>query len=268
MKSKKIKDIEVGDKVLSPTLGWVTVKEIIPPHIPDRMFKIKFKGKIGSIKCSGNHIWKVYKDGVEDLINTQNLFGLNYQNFNIGVENGPRIKKIKEIKPKMVSCIVVDSNDHLFGVNLNKKDVIFTHNCQFRMGCGRLGQIASMMLFGNTIGTTINGKVPGAGMISSNGEIQNIQYYFTEIDFITDFYKKAGFDKKGRRKFNSNSQEEENTEENDIEQDDSVDTTESFNEGEKEENLEDFFEFSKDVEDIEIEGIKRQFDKTKKQTFE
>lgn len=260
-KTKKIKNIKVGDIVMSPTLGWTKVVDVVEPHVPTRMFRIKFNKVIGSIECSGNHIWKIFKDGIPECVNTENLFSMDYKNINVGLENGPTFKNIKEIKPKKVSCIVVDSNDHLFGVAINSKDVIFTHNCQFRMGCGRLGQIASMMLFGNTIGTTINGAVVGSGLLSSNGEIQNIQYYFTEIDFITDFYKKAGFDEKGRRKQHNNTANEN--------EDLNEETNEEINDNSNdEENLEDFFEFSKDVEDIEVEGIKRQFDKTKKQTFD
>lgn len=258
-KTKRIKDLKVGDTVMGPS-GPVTVTKIISKNIPVREFKIKFSGIRGYVKCSSNHIWKVYKDGNSDYLETIFLLNLpNYKEYHIGSEDGPTIKSVKEIKPKEVCCIQVDSEDHLFGITTDDKNCIYTSNCQMRLACGRLGSVASMMLFGSTIGTTINGSIPGQGIVYSNGDRTNVQYYFTEIDFITDFYKKAGFDKTGRRK-DKNYVEEEEKEDFEGE---FVETSNSDSD-----DIEDFFEFEKEIEDIELDGVTGTFDKTVKQKFD
>lgn len=74
---------------------------------------------------------------------------------------------------------------------------VFTHNCQFRMVCGRLGRTASMMALESTLATTIDGNKKGAGIIASNGIIEHVQYYYAPQSWIEDWYKKRGLNNKG-----------------------------------------------------------------------
>ena len=246
MKSKKIKDIKVGDEVLGPN-GFVKVEELVKKHIPTRMFNMKFD--VGKVKCSGDHLWLVFLDDKEYLLTTIEIFNSKEKEYRFGKKNGPRLLKMKEIPPKPVCCIKVKSEDKLFTINLPKGNIL-THNCQFRAACGRLGSVASMMLFGNTMATTIDGSHPGAGMISANGAISSIQYYYEEINWIQKFYKKCGYDKLGHRSVDIGNNQINNEEEL------------------SEEDIDSIFDFKHDISKIEIEGISGEVDKTKKQKFE
>ena len=132
---------------------------------------------------------------------------------------------------------------------LLEKNSVLTHNCQMRIVCGRLGTIASLMALGSTVGTTISGKRPGAGMISSNGVVENIQHYFATHSWIEDWFTKRGLNKKGY--------EDSSTVENEI------DKIALNAELEKEEEL----EFYHDVTKIEFSGVSGEVDKTADQKF-
>ena len=119
------------------------------------------------------------------------------------------------------------------------------NNCQMRMGCGRLQTIASMMAFGNTIGTTINGQQPGAGAVFANGKIDMIQYYYADHSWIEQWYAERGLDKKG---YDPNK----TSESFDIENLDGV------------EKLQDY----RETVDIEFAGVKGKVDKSEDQRFE
>lgn len=249
--TKNISDIDINDRVIGSSGEPIKINKIIEEHIPNRMFRLTFVE--GIIDCSDNHLWKVWDEtGISVVVDTIDIFS-SPEKFKLrfGAIDGGILRKIKEIKPKPVSCISIDSEDNLFEISL-PNGVILTHNCQFRAGCGRLGSIASMMLFGNTIATTVDGNHPGAGMISSNGSVSSIQYYFEEISWIDNFYSTCGFDKKGFR-----------TKEEVKDTDKDHEITEIT-----EENLEDILNFESEVEEIEIEGLKAEFDKTKRQDFE
>lgn len=263
----KIKNIKIGDIVEGPS-GPVKVTNIVESYIPNRMFKMKFD--IGTVKCSGNHLWRVFSDDKYADVDAEFIFGLSKENkdkLKFGVPNGPKLKSIKEVRPRSVCCIKVDSEDHLFGVVL-RKGIIFTHNCQFRMACGRLASIPSMMLFGNTMATTIDGSHPGSGMISANGSISRIQYYYEEIKWINQFYKKCGFDEFGFRKnnmsLNKNSDHKtiQNSSNEKVEESNTDEDTNAIDE------LDNIFDFKHDIQKIEVEGLTGEVDKTKRQKFE
>jgi len=293
MKSKKISEIKVRDVVYGPDGKKATVINVIEKYIPTRMFSISFS--VGKVKCSGDHLWFVFVEKEPNLLTTIEIFSL-YRNsvIRFGTEDGPTISSMKEIKPEPVCCIDIDSEDKLFKLDLENGEIL-THNCQFRAACGRLGSIASMMLFGNTMATTIDGSHPGAGMISANGSISSIQYYYEGIEWIQSFYKKCGYDETGHRgtvKKPSNITQPAPTEdipsedmedftidvgdiadsEEDVSEDKNAEekpkTEEKSEEEEYLEDLDNIFDFKHDIAKIEIEGISGEVDKTKRQKFE
>lgn len=75
---------------------------------------------------------------------------------------------------------------------------VIQNNCQMRMVCGRLGRVASMMALESTLATTIDGERKGAGIISSNGIIEHIQYYFAPQTWIEGWFAKRGLTNKGQ----------------------------------------------------------------------
>lgn len=123
---------------------------------------------------------------------------------------------------------------------------VIQNNCQFRMACGKLGQVASMMALGNTLGTTIKSTPPGSGAISAIGKIDMIQYYFETHSWIEEWYSKRGLNKKG---FDLNAKE------------DNFDTDEVL------EGIEEI-ETVREVVDIEFAGVEGSVDKTRDQNFE
>ena len=126
----------------------------------------------------------------------------------------------------------------------DEKPSVFTHNCQFRIICGRIGSIASLMALGSTVATTISGKKPGAGMISSNGIVENIQHYFAKHDYIKSWYEKRGLNEKGYE--NGSEQIAENYEEL---------------------SGEELLEFQHDVTTIDFSGVHGEVNKTPDQEF-
>ena len=162
--------------------------------------------------------------------------------------------KIEDIKKNKYTIILDGRKKKLTKTKLfnllcqleDEKPSVFTHNCQFRIVCGRLGSIASLMALGSTVATTISGKRPGAGMISSNGVVENIQHYFAKHSYINEWYKKRGLNEKGY---------ENKTKQNYIE---------NYEELEGEELL----EFQQDVITIDFSGVHGEVNKTPDQKFE
>lgn len=74
---------------------------------------------------------------------------------------------------------------------------IFTHNCMQRLVCGQLGSIASRMALDDQSATTIDGTHKGAGLIKAQGQKSHIQYYYADPEWIEEWYRKRGLDKKG-----------------------------------------------------------------------
>lgn len=151
--------------------------------------------------------------------------------------NGTQKKKFRAADLFEYLCMLEDNN-------------ILTHNCQMRIVCGRLGTIPSLMALGSTVGTTISGKRPGAGMISSNGVVENIQYYFAKHSWIERWFNERGLNKKGYED-NASTENE-------------LDKLALDAELEKEEDL----EFYQDITKIEFSGVKGEVNKTTDQKFE
>lgn len=71
------------------------------------------------------------------------------------------------------------------------------NNTRARMVCGKPDMVASLMAFGNGLGTTVNGSIEGAGMISMQQKMDHIQYYYPKSSWIHDWYKDRGLDEHG-----------------------------------------------------------------------
>lgn len=215
-------------KILSDK-GYIEPIKEIPSFDSDSYFKIIFNDNLGYILATNDHFWNVIIDNHEEIETTEYLYN-NF--FSLKSKKGLKldipesnceyfIKKIKKIngKKKKFFCYEIDTPKKQFMIypkrNLlqeyiaNKKfkdDIdlfevkragVFIHNCQCRIGCGRLQGMSSMMLFGNTIGTSVDGSRQGSGIMASNGVMYNIQYFYEEIEWLKKWYKKCGFDKQG-----------------------------------------------------------------------
>lgn len=247
-----ISDLKIGDQVKGSDDKWYTISEILPSRIPNRMFRLEFSN--GCVECSDDHQWTyVDHNGIKRITDTLGIFEsrklFTELDFHFGKEDGPILFNIEEIEPKEAVCIKLNNKDHLYEIFTDKGSPILTHNCGFRMVCGRLGGVASLMALGNSMATAIDGKHPGAGMISSQGVIDNIQYYYEEHAWLEKWFATRGLNKLG---YLENADEETDKEEQ---------VLESL---EGEENL----ESSSEVMNIEFAGIKGQVDKKKDQHFE
>lgn len=250
METIEIKDIKIGDKVLGSDGKFHKVINITPTIIPNRMFKLKFSN--GCIECSDDHNWTYYDHASNKrMTDTLGLFVskdiFTKIDFHFGKIDGPILLDIIEIEPKEVKCIQVENKDHLFEILTDEDNGILTHNCGFRMVCGRLGGVASLMALGNSMATAIDGKHPGAGMISSQGVIDNIQYYYAEHKWLEEWFRKRGLNNLGY--LDSQSDEEEEKVLETLEGDEEVQT-------------------SSEVMNIEFGGVKGSVDKKQDQHFE
>lgn len=191
------------------------VNEILTPSGYQNASRIETKttdyylvsfGIYGYCYATSDHLW-LTENG---LITTAEIYNNHNGKAFINGEYKILVKKDKNRVEKEFYCYSIQDKDKMFAIipkqtklqkficKIIKKDkVIFVHNCQGRLACGRLGSIASMMFSGNTVATTINGAVPGEGMLCMNGVIYNVHYYFTEVDFLFEWFKKCGFSKKG-----------------------------------------------------------------------
>jgi hypothetical protein len=152
-------------------------------------------------------------DHLFDIITQQNYHNsvdLNlYEGAVFPLLSGYLTAKVVEIDEKnsaLMLEITNNENNENMGLGVfTTKDIeklyysgdVLTHNCTFRMVCGRLNSTASIMALGNTQATSINKDHPGAGMVSANGIISNIQYYFEEIKYIKKWYADRGLTEKG-----------------------------------------------------------------------
>ena len=124
-----------------------------------------------------------------------------------------------------------------------KYSKLFVHNCQARMVCGRLNGTASMMALGNSLATSIDGSKKGRGIVSVNGVMSNLQYYFEKPEWIEGWWNDRGLDNKGYD--NSEIQEEE-----------------IILSGEEEINIVD------EMVEYDFEGIHKEVNNAKKQEFD
>lgn len=167
----------------------------------------------GSVVASYDHQWVLYghydyslSDAIDgehtssDILDrvelsTVEIYGdSQFIGWSIGVPDGPVVQSVEMLEPGSCRCIeVLNSDDNQFEVITDTGERLFTHNCSVRIACGRLGGIASQMALGNSLGTTISGDIPGAGIVSINGVLEHVQYYFTGgLDWLKDWYKSHG----------------------------------------------------------------------------
>lgn len=140
------------------------------------------------------------------------------------------------------------SKNNLFDLLTLQSRKIITHNCQERLVCGQLGSIASRMALGDNQATTIDGTHKGAGMVSSQGIVSNIQYYFEEQKWITDWYRKRGLTDYGYE-VGEDPNEEIDPSSIDLGEDEDIEITENKT-------------------NIDFNGIHKEVDHTKAQKFE
>lgn len=113
-----MEDIQVGDEVFGSDGEWHKVVDVLPIHVPDKMFRVHTSK--GYIDCSGTHLWNLYKgdyfiNSVEASVIADNFSML--KGCSIGKPNSDvKLLNIEEIEPKPSRCIVTDSNDHQFEI--------------------------------------------------------------------------------------------------------------------------------------------------------
>lgn len=103
-----------------------------------------------------------------------------------------RLYKINDVCGKVLYVTEQELADYLENFNY-----VLTHNCSARFVCGRVGTVASLMALGNSLGTTIDGKHLGEGLVSFNGAIDSIQYYYADPKFIKSWFEIRGLDELG-----------------------------------------------------------------------
>ena len=120
-------------------------------------------------------------------------------------------------------------------------------NLRFRLVCGRLNQMSSMMATESTIATTISSN-KGAGAVYIDGKIDMMQAYFAKPEWIKNWYAKRGLNPYGKL---------------DNEMSNGIDADQLENlEGEEDiAPIHDSFDF-------EFDGVKGEVDKTAQQNYE
>ena len=190
--TKSMQELTDKDMVLGTDNKWHHIKVL--PIQGKKMFMVKTE--VGEVEASHDHLWTIFsKLGKRKTVPTSKL--KKYISWHIGIKNGPKLLDIVNNGTALCRCIQVDSPDHQFKILTNQGKELFTHNCAGRVICGRLGSTASLMALNNSLATTIDGAHKGRGIVSVNGEISNIQYYFTPISWIEEWWQDRGFDKNG-----------------------------------------------------------------------
>lgn len=272
IKYEKIKttigQLEENDLVLGSDQKWHKqvphdihkAKRMFRLWFKDRPYKQSFRGQF--TESDEGHLWTFVnpQTNIPITLNTEQLYEGNLnlvKDFPVGTLNGLFLSEIEEIEPKDIRSITVSASDSLYEVKLNPGDTgqeswdILTHNCDFRMVCGRLGAVASRMMFDNMQATTIDGQHKGAGMAKSGGQFYTLQIYYEEVDWLIAWYKDRGLNPHG---FNDDKEEYDIKHQNNVQ----VDL------GEDED-----IELKEEVDEIKFnEEIKSEVDKTKRQKFE
>lgn len=189
-----IDELQPGDKVLCSDNIYREF-EITPEHIPDEMYRLVTTD--GSVDTSGDHLWTVWNGNHAMTLLASHLFDMQTLGYAVGTPSGPTIKEIVKIEPRAVSCIQIDSEDHLFEILTDSGKPILTHNCGFRAVAGRVGSVASTMALGNTLGTTVDSSKAGRGILQAQGKNERLQYYYAEHEYIEEWYAQRGLDSKG-----------------------------------------------------------------------
>lgn len=111
-----IGSLQEGDMVIGSDGKWHNI-EILPIHMPEKMFQIEFTN--GIVKCSGDHEWNLVDLMNNVVLRTEDIYKhlKDIKHLYVGRINGPQIVSIKKIKPEPVRCIrVLDSDDNLFEI--------------------------------------------------------------------------------------------------------------------------------------------------------
>lgn len=75
---------------------------------------------------------------------------------------------------------------------------IFTHNCGFRVFCGKATESgASMVALDSTLATTVDNTYPGAGIVQSAGNPTFARFYFSKFEDLAKYYEERGLDNLG-----------------------------------------------------------------------
>jgi len=248
---KILQELKAGDKVKSRG-GVEIVKDTIPVFKSPRYVQLKIPS--GRIKCTPDHLFPCSDYfGKETLLSALQICSAVNLNTTIYLFSSTGRKRILSAsvveKPLLVACIKTPSEE--FYINVGGTHIL-THNCQFRVAAGRLTSIPSMMLFNNMAATRIPTQPKGRGLVSSNGELSQIQYYFTEFSWIEDFYKKAGLNDHGYRisgKINNEDKRESDNRPSDV-------------------SINDIFSSTRKEETFEVSGIQGSLNKSREQNFE
>ena len=200
MKYKKISELNENDKTFGTDGQFHPIKT---PFKVETMQGYVLETSDGNVVCSGDHLWNICKDSLLSVMTTKNLFdlfnyGINYfKDRNVGTPTGPLLLGVRKIGLIEAVCITTEAKDAQFEILTDKRKPIFTHNCRQRMVCGRLDSVASRMALGNQQATTIDSNHKGAGMTSSDGTINTVQYYFENQKWIEDWFTERGLTEKG-----------------------------------------------------------------------
>lgn len=131
--TKTMGDIKEDDKVFGLDKEWHNIK-LQPIHIPYDLYKLTFSqglfeswNILGSVKCSGDHYWKVY-DPINnrwgEFTTRELLYDANVITYRFGQKDGPMLAFFEELPKEEVRCIeVLDSEDHLFQIQLESEGI-------------------------------------------------------------------------------------------------------------------------------------------------
>lgn len=130
--NKKIKDVEIGDNVLTPS-GFSQI-DCIPFDDEDDLYEIELEdGR--TIKCNLNHLWPVSIDDIKTLIKTELLLSFTNVYFFDIKRSLIKFKKIQKIGRSKQKCIHL--NDGVGEFYLSNK--ILTHNSILDSSPNQLG---------------------------------------------------------------------------------------------------------------------------------
>ena len=188
-------ELQDGDLVMGSDGEWHEIT--ILPIVEKPIHKVTFSN--GSVFSSFDHQWRVFFNGTAvDLTTADISYKIDlYRGCHVGKEDGPTIVNSEYIDMMKCRCIQVDNEDHQFEVLTDEGNAILTRNCAGRLVCGRLGSTASQMALGNSLATAIDGERKGAGIVSVNGVMSNIQYYFESPEWIDKWFESHGLDRNG-----------------------------------------------------------------------
>jgi hypothetical protein len=241
---KQLKDITLKDKVKGTDNNFHNIIDTTDIMYPETIYEVEFSN--GKVKCSQEHLWSFY---VNNVLYTTDTYGLfldvdYYKDKHFGTKDGPALVNVREMPGEPVMCITTDAPNSLFKIKTDKDGEVFTHNCTFRAVCGRLDSAGSGIALDSNLAATIDPKRKGAGIVKAAGQFENVQYYYSDMEWLGKYFSDRGLDELGYDK-----QAEQQSIE-DIE-------------------LGGVLEINRDREivDISFGGVETEFDRSKKQEF-